>query len=189
MQQVHTRWSFAGPARISWVNRLSGLDTVLYWTVSFPARLLLLCAPILFWWFGIRSYAADNEELLFWLAPQVLCSLMVMGIISEWRIAPILSDVNQLIISFPIIATVATALVRPFGRPFKVTPKGQTRSGITIHWGLLAPFAVLAVLTAGGILFSASPWSPARLADGHALNILWSLLNLATLLAVIACCV
>jgi len=189
MQQVHTRWSFAGPARISVANRLSSLDTVLYWVVSFPARLLLLCAPILFWWFGIRSYAADNEELLFWLAPHVLASLMVMGIISEWRITPVLSDVNQLIISFPIIATVATALLRPFGRPFKVTPKGQTRSGITIHWGLLTPFAVLALLTAGGILFSASPWSPARLADGHALNILWSLLNLATLLAVIACCV
>lgn len=189
MQQVFTRYSFAGPARISLANRLSCLDTVLYWMVSFPARLLLLCAPILFWWFGIRSYAAENEELLFWLAPQVLASLMVMGILSEWRIAPILSDVNQLIISFPIIATVATALARPFGRPFKVTPKGQTRSGITIHWGLLAPFAALAALTAGGILFSASPWSPARLADGHGLNVLWSLLNLATLLAVIACCV
>ena len=189
MQQAHTRWSFAGSGRVSLANRLSALDTVMYWVVSFPARLLRLLGPILFWWFGILSYAVGPDELLYWLAPQVVASIVVMGILSEWRVAPILSDVNQLIIAVPIIATVTTALVRPFGRPFKVTPKGHTRAGTIIHWGLLAPFAVMAALTAGGILLSASPWSPARLAEGQALNIVWSLLNLAMLGAVMACCV
>ncbi len=189
MQQIYTRWSFAGRGRVSIANRLSALDTVLYWAVSFPARLILLLGPILFWWFGILSYAVTSDELLYWLAPQVVASLVVMGILSEWRITPILSDVNQLIIAVPIIATVGTALVRPFGRPFKVTAKGQTRAGTTIHWGLLAPFAIAAALTAGGLLFSASPWSPARLAEGHGLNIFWSLLNLVMLGAVMACCV
>ena len=189
MQQLRTRWSFAGSARVSLMNRLSSLDTVLYWMVSFPMRLMLLAGPVLFWWTGTVTYAATGADLLAYLAPQVLAGVVVMGLLSDWRVAPILSDVNQLLIAVPVIGTVVTALVRPFGHPFRVTAKGQSRHGVTVHGRLLAPFAVLAALTAGGMLLATSPWSAARDAEGHALNVLWSLLNLVVLGSVMACCV
>jgi len=54
---------------------------------------------------------------------------------------------------------------------------------------MLAPFAMMALLTAGGMLVNAAPWSHARLSEGYAFNLLWSLLNLLLLGTVIACCV
>lgn len=189
IQQIHTRWSFAGPGRISLVNRISCLDTVLYWSTSFLARLMVLTAPILFWWFGITSYAATGAELLFWLAPHVLASMLVLGLLSQGRLVPLLSDVSQLLITFPVLATVGRTLVRPFGQPFKVTPKGISTTTVTVHWGILAPFAIMALLTAGGMMVNVGPWSNARLSEGYGLNMLWSLLNLLLLGTVIACCV
>ena len=189
IQQIYTRWSFAGPARISLVNRISCLDTVIYWSTSFLARLMVLIAPILFWWFGIISYAATGSELLFWLAPHVLASMLVLGLLSQGRLLPLLSDVSQLLITFPVLATVGRTLVRPFGQPFKVTPKGLSTTTVTVHWGMLAPFAVMALLTAGGMIVNVGSWSHARLSEGYAFNMLWSLLNLLLLGTVIACCV
>ena len=38
-----------------------------------------------------------------------------------------------------IVATVVTALVRPWGHPFKVTAKGVASDRIVVQWGLLLP--------------------------------------------------
>ena len=189
IQQLFTRWSFFGTARMGLAHRLSQLDTTLHWIASFPFRLLVLAAPPMFWWFGVNTFAATNAELLHWLAPAMASSILAMGLVSRWRQAPILFDTTQLLVTFPVMATVAQALVRPFGRPFRVTPKGLSRSQVTIHWGLMAPFLALAAATAAGMAMHVSDWSPARDNEGYALNMIWSVLNLALLGLVIACCV
>lgn len=189
MQQLFTRWSFMGGARIGAANRLAQLDTVLHWTASFPLRLLVLAAPPVFWWLGLNTFEATNAELLAWLAPAMAGCILAMGLVARWRQAPILFDTTQLLVAFPIMATVAQALIRPFGRPFRVTPKGISRSTVTVHWGLMAPFVVLALATAGGMALHVSSWSPARDSQGYGLNMAWSLLNLVVLGMVIACCV
>ena len=47
IQQLFTRWSFAGKGRISWVNRLAFFDTVLYWVSGASFKLMLVSAPLL----------------------------------------------------------------------------------------------------------------------------------------------
>jgi cellulose synthase (UDP-forming) len=189
IQQLFTRWSFFGSARMSLANRLAQLDTSLYWIASFPCRLLVLAAPAMFWWFGVNTFAASNAELLSMLAPALVGSILAMGLVSNWRRTPVLSDTTQLLVTFPIIASVAQALLRPFGRPFKVTPRGISRGGITLHWALMSPFLALALATAGGMAMHISDWSPARDHAGVSLNMVWSLLTLAVLALVIACCI
>jgi cellulose synthase (UDP-forming) len=189
IQQIHTRWSFAGAGRMPLVQRISCLDTALYWSTSFLARLMMLAAPILFWWFGISSFAAGPGELMFWMAPHLLAGMLGLALLTRGRLLPVLSEVSQLVITFPVLATVARTLVRPFGQPFRVTPKGLSTTRVTIHWSLLAPFALMALLTAGGMLVALDPWSPTRMQEGYALNMLWSLLNLLMLGIVIATCV
>jgi cellulose synthase (UDP-forming) len=58
IQQLYTRWSFAGPARVGLINRLSCLDTVGYWIFTFPFKLLLITAPLVFWWTGSSVVSA-----------------------------------------------------------------------------------------------------------------------------------
>jgi cellulose synthase (UDP-forming) len=187
MQQVYTRWSFAGPARIGLLNRIACFDTMLYWSVSFAFRLLVMTAPILFWRLGVSAYAATPTDLLYWLGPAILANMVCVGILSGHRLSPVMTDVSQLISSVAVMRTVAQALVRPFGHPFKVTAKGRATDKVMVQWRLLAPFAALAAATAGGMLLNLPAWSQARGEDGFVVNLAWSLFNLVVLSIAAAC--
>jgi cellulose synthase (UDP-forming) len=189
VQQLFTRWSFFGAARMGLAHRFAQLDTTLHWMASFPFRLLVLGAPPMFWLFGVNTFAATNAELLTFLAPAMAGGILAFGMVARWRQAPILFDTTQLLVAFPIIATVAQALLRPFGQPFRTPPKRLARTGVTVHWGLMAPFLVLAAATAGGMAMQAPDWSLVHDSDSHALNLAWSVVNLVLLGLVIACCV
>jgi cellulose synthase (UDP-forming) len=189
IQQIYTRWGFCGAARMPLAVRAAHLDSVFYWAASFPARLIVLMAPAMFWWFGFYTFQGDQADLVNYLAPAALSGMIGVGMVSRWRIAPVLSDATQMLITFPVMVTVVQALVRPFGRPFKVTPKGMSRTRVTIHWNLLWPFALLAAMTVGGMLLHLSAWSAAREGSGYSLNMFWSLMSLFLLGMVIACCV
>lgn len=189
LQQVWTRWSFAGPARISLISRLSGLDSFLYWTATFPFRLLALVAPVLFWWTGAVAISATPSELVAYFAPSFVSGLLFMGIISSGRILPLLTDVTQLVAAVPVARTIGVWMVRPFGHPFKVTPKGGSRDSYRVHWDLLTPFLILFVLTAAGMALSLSQWHESRGEEGFAVNVIWSLVNLLVLGLTMAACV
>ena len=189
LQQVYTRWSFAGVGYVSPINRLSCLDGVLYWTATFISRLLALAAPAVFWWTGASCMTATNDDLVFWFLPNFVACLIFMGTLSRRMIVPLLTDVTQLVCAVPIARTVGLWLVRPFGHPFKVTDKGATRNGIVVHWSMLAPFALIAVATILGMAFAMSPWSSLRGEQSLGVNVTWSFYNLVVLALGIAACV
>ncbi len=182
MQQIYTRWSFAGPARLRLINRLSSLDTVFYWSFTYAFKLMMITAPLVYWWTGTAVISSDVADLVTWLAPMVLCSAAFMAIYAENRVLPVMTDVTQLLCAFAVTRTVATALVRPFGHPFKVTAKGLSSERITVQWNFFLPFSGLAMLTLFGMLRNISPYSPLYESAGYATNMFWSLFNIATLM-------
>lgn len=188
LQQIYTRWSFAGSARIGWISRLSCFDGVLYWVFTFPFKLLMLTAPMVFWWTGTAVIDSTIEDLLYWLAPYAVCSIVYMAALARNRVLPVMTDVTQLLSSFVICRTVATALVKPWGHPFKVTAKGVATDGVTVQWGFLMPLLVLAGGTVTGMLANLSPYSPLNGTAGYAVNIFWSIFNVAVLLLAGAVC-
>ncbi len=189
IQQIYTRWGFFGRGRVSLINRISCWDAVMYWSVSFLFRWFALVAPVLFWWFGISTFAASPAELLYWMAPAVFASGCFMAVQSGNRVSPILTDVSQLLASAAVLRSVAQALVKPFGHAFKVTAKGLSTDRVVVQWRVLAPFATLAALTAVGMLLNLSAWGNGRGGAGYVLNICWSLLNVALLGIACAACV
>lgn len=72
---------------------------------------------------------------------------------------PVLTDVSQLLPSFAIVRTVIAGLTKPFGRPFKVTPKGSSSGGGLIQWSYILPFALAALGTFLGILINTSAYA------------------------------
>ncbi len=189
IQQIYTRWGFAGRGKVSLINRISCWDAVMYWSVSFLFRWFALAAPVIYWWFGISTFAATPGELLFYLAPSILAGMVFMATLAGNRVSPILTDVSQLLCSVAVLGSVAHALVKPFGHAFKVTAKGRSTDQVVIQWRVLAPFAVLAALTAGGMLLNLGNWGNGRGGAGYVLNITWSLLNVVLLCTVVAACV
>ena len=189
IQQIFTRWSFFGPSRMSLINRVAFFDTVLYWVSGAAFKLMLLSAPMLYWFTGTAALHATGADLLVYAAPMVLANLLFMYFLAGNRVLPIMTDVTQLLTAFVICRTVVTGLIRPFGRPFKVTAKGLSTSGVTVQWGILWKFAALSLLTLLGVVLHVARFSPAHGAQGYAANIFWSLVNAAVLALAAAACV
>lgn len=189
VQQIYTRWSFAGVGRVRPINRLSCLDTFLFWASNFPFKVMMLSAPLVYWWTGTAVIASTGEDLLRWLAPAVVASMLYMGFYAGNRVVPVMTDVTQLLSAFVIVRTVATGLVKPWGHPFKVTAKGVATDGITVQWNFLLPFAGLAAATLAGVAVNTNPYSPLYGTTGYAVNVFWSMFNVAVLLLAAAVCV
>lgn len=189
IQQIYTRWSFFGRAKITLVNRISSLDGVLYWISNAPFKLMMISGPVVYWWTQTAVISGTLNELLSFLAPYVVCSILFLGFYAHKRIIPIMTDVAQLLTSFTIIATVATALVRPWGHPFKVTAKGISSDRTVVQWRSLLPFAALALATVIGIIRNVSQYSPLYGTDGYEVNVFWSVFNIAVLVIACAVCV
>ena len=188
IQQIYTRWSFFGRARVNLINRISLLDGVLYWLTSSTFRLMLTIAPILYWLTGTSVVRATPREIVYWLGPMAVSNLIFMHFVAKNRVLPVVSDISGLLTSFVITRTVAVSLVRQFGHAFKVTAKGISSSGVVVQWGLLWRYAALAGLTALGVLSHAGKFSPGHGIQGYSLNIFWSVINVGILsLACLAC--
>ncbi len=188
IQQLFTRWSFFGPARLTFINRLAFFDTVLYWVSGAAFKIMLISAPALYWFTGTSTLHATAAELIRWMAPMLIANLIFMRYFSGNRILPIMTDLTQLLTAFVISRTIITGLIRPFGRPFKVTAKGLSSSAVTVQWRILAPYALLAGATILGTVTHIRNFSAAHGVQGYSFNICWSILNAATLtLAAMAC--
>ena len=189
IQQIFTRWSFFGPSKMSLINRLAFFDTVLYWVSGAAFKLMLLSAPMLYWFTGTAALHATGADLLVYALPMVAANMLFMHFLAGNRVLPIMTDVTQLLTAFVIVRTVATGLVRPFGRPFKVTAKGLSTTGATIQWGIMWKFAALSGLTILGVILHVAHFSPAHGTQGYAANVFWSLVNALVLALAASACI
>ena len=90
-----------GPLRLgnglSLIDRISLIDTFLYWFASYAFRLLGIVIPILYWLLDVRSVQADVATTLSYYFPSFMAQIAIMGWMSQSRIVPIMSDVSQLL--------------------------------------------------------------------------------------------
>lgn len=189
IQQIYTRWSFLGHGRISLTSRISFFDSILFWIVGAAFRLMLLAGPLIYWFTGVAAMRATMPELVHWMLPMVVANMLFMSYVGGNRIMPIMTDVTQLLTAFVICRTVITSLLRPFGRPFKVTAKGLSTTSATVQWQLLWPFALMAVLTMGGFLLNAGRFSPEHGSSGYSTLVLWTFVNTGVLLLTTLTCI
>ena len=189
IQQIYTRWSFAGPARIGFVNRISSLDGSMFWIFGFSFKLMMIAAPLIYWWTGTTVINSSSADMIYWLGPYMLSGMVFIGCIAGNTVFPVITDVTQLISTFSIVRTVFLGLIKPFGHPFKVTAKGVSTDRMTVQWTFLLPFLLLAVGTVLGMVVNMSPYSAQNGTDGYAVNVVWSVFNIALLCTAAAICV
>lgn len=189
IQQIYTRWSFAGRAHLRPISRLSSFDGAMYWIFTFPFKILMLTAPMVFWWTETAVIASTASSLIYWLAPSVVGGIIFMCFYGRNRVLPVMTDVSQLLPSFVIVRTVIACLTKPFGHPFKVTPKGSLSGGVLIQWNYLLPFALAALGTFLGILINTSAYADLNGTPGFEVNLFWSIYNIAILLLAATVCI
>jgi cellulose synthase (UDP-forming) len=103
IQQIYTRWSFAGRARLRLVSRLSSFDGSFYRIFTFPFKILMLTAPMIYWWTETSVIDATAGSLICWLAPSAVGSIIFVGFYSRKFVLPIMTDLSQLLPSIVIM--------------------------------------------------------------------------------------
>lgn len=172
-------------------DRWSVMDSVLYWTSTFPFRMAALVYPLLYWFANIIVVDATVPDVIRYFGTYYVWILMALNFVTRGVVLPVLTDVSQLLGALPISRAAFVGLTRPKGHPFRVTAKGGDRSRITIQWGLMAPFLIVLLLTVTGLLLGvvSDRFAFFDAGDGKAIVLFWTLYNVVVLAFTILVCV
>ena len=196
MQIARSHLGPLGTNKLRWRDRWSVVDSVFYWLTTFPFRLAAIVYPLLYWFGNVTVVDARLPDVISYFGAYYLWILIVLNTLSSGMVVPILNDVNQLIGAIPISHAAIVGLIKPKGHPFSVTAKGGDRTRIVVQWRMMAPFAVLLMLTllglAIGIFSDRFALNDAGDGDGNGngkwVVLFWTIYNLFVLsVAVIAC--
>ena len=164
------------------------LHGVLNWLCK-PFMVLLLVAPPIYWFGGIPAFEADYLSFLRYGMPALLGQMIYMNWISRSRTLPLFMEATHTVTAFAISATLLSALVKPFGRPFKITDKGGDRSAPRVHWKLASVFGLISLCSAASIVWAfVSPYAATEISSLDYFNLLWAAIAmLISFVAFIVC--
>jgi cellulose synthase (UDP-forming) len=94
-------------------------------------------------------------------------------------------EATHAVTAFAISTTLLSAIIKPFGRPFKVTDKGGDRSVPRVHWKLASVFGLISLSSAASIVWAfVSPYAASEISAIDFFNLIWA--GIAMLIAFIA---
>ncbi|MBB95211.1 MAG: Curdlan synthase [Rhodobacteraceae bacterium] len=164
-------------------DRWSVIDSVFYWTTTFPFRIASIVFPLLYWYGNVTVVDARLPDVISYFGCYYLWILVILNLLSRGMVVPILNDVSQLIGAVPISRAAFTGLFKPQGHPFSVTAKGGDRSKIVVQWGMMMPFLVAFLLTLVGVILGIASdlFAFNDAGDGKWVILFWTLYNLVVL--------
>jgi cellulose synthase (UDP-forming) len=168
----------------TFTQRWHYLHGVLNWLCK-PFMVLLLVAPPIYWFAGMPAFETDYLSFLRYGVPALLGQIIYMAWISRSRTLPFFMEATHAVTAFAITATLLSAVVKPFGRPFKITDKGGDRSAPRVHWKLASVFGLISLSSAASIVWAfVSPYAASEISSVDLFNLLWA--GIAMLIAFIA---
>lgn len=166
-------------------EKLHYLHGMLHW-FSKPFLLMMLIAPVMYWYFGIPAFHTTPAQFMYFGVPGLVGYLLYGPWITDRRTLPMFTEVTQLVAAYAVTMTIARACIKPFGHPFKVTAKGIDRSHVMVHWKLAAFFIALMFFLQAGAVNSILY---ASMTPGTIFNLAWTLVALLLVLGAIMACV
>jgi len=166
------------------LQRISHLTGILHWFTSL-SRVGFLIIPLAYSFLGVIPVRATTEEVVFYFLPQYLVHLTVFAWLSNHSRSAFLSDIYDVVLCFPLAATVIQTMIHPFSKGFKVTPKGTSRDRLTFNWSLAWPLILLFFASAvslwrnlGNCMVQMSSYATSDEIKGLGLGWIWSTYNL-----------
>ncbi len=181
-----------GPVRgrgLSLLDRLFYLEPVVYW-LTYPFMVLVLLAPIVFWYTGMAAFRAGAEQTVMLLLPRLIAGYVIGYWLSDGKVLPIVTTVHKALPAFHLTAAVLKSLVAPFGRPFQVTAKGLARDGVVVQWRIAWLYLALAGALLVGMALNLTGWCEVvAIGEFTALDVAWSVYSLLVLALCFMACV
>lgn len=142
-----------GPFRI---RGLSLLDRLFYmipaiFYLGFFWSFFVLIAPAIFWWTGVPPFNASVGYMIRMVFPRMIVTMLIIYWMTDRKVVPIVSDVGRVVGIFYFIPALVRGVIHPFGFPYQVTIKGESREKFLIQWKVLRGIVALGVITAAGL--------------------------------------
>ncbi|MBZ9602957.1 glycosyltransferase [Phyllobacterium chamaecytisi] len=180
---IQTLYLHNGPLRgpgLSLFQRIMFLP--MSWIVQYPVRLTILIVPVVYLWIGaLPLYFTSVSEYLSHQLPVLAAYFLLMIWITPTRYLPVVSSAIGTFATFRMLPTVVSSLIRPFGKPFKVTPKGTGNEENRFDKYTFAWIAALLAITAIGLLLNIMPEWIDRGSQFSLVAGCWSVINIVVL--------
>jgi cellulose synthase (UDP-forming) len=172
-----------GPG-LTLMQRLLFLPT--HWLSLGLRSMVALMVPIVFLWTGLSPiYDVTPADIVYYFVPMVLALAGGFRLFAPDQYYPLASQVYGTFLSFKILPTVLSTLIKPFGHPFKVTPKGGGQQATTYARGIFWASATMMALTILGLILNSMPeLRVVESAEVLPIVAAWSAINVITLFLV-----
>jgi cellulose synthase (UDP-forming) len=181
---IQTLFLHNGPIRgpgLSLFQRIMFIP--LSWLIQYFVRFSVLTVPPIFLWTGVAPlYYTSTLDIVYYQLPVLLAYAWFMRWITPTRYLPLLSTAVGAFSTFRLLPTVIATLIKPFGTPFKVTPKGSGAGQNEFDAYTFTWCASLVAVTAIGVIINIVPeWSPIVKGEFSTVAMYWAAANIAVL--------
>jgi cellulose synthase (UDP-forming) len=129
------------------LQRLAHLEGLLHW-LTIPARVGILFIPLAYAFLGVIPVRATGADVLYFFVPFYLVQITTFSWLNHRSRSAVLADIYSLVLAFPLAITVVKVMLNPFGKGFKVTPKGGVSDRFSFNWQLAFPLIAMFITTA-----------------------------------------
>lgn len=157
-----------------------------HWLTLGLRTFIALAAPLVFLWTGISPvFDVTAPDVVHYYLPLILATAGGMWVFAPRQHLPLVSLVQGTLLSFRVLPVVLATLIKPFGHPFKVTPKGGASQRSDYSPGIFWMAAGLMAATFAGLLANMAPeWRIVDDVDVLPVVALWSAINMIVLFLV-----
>ncbi|NPA29043.1 MAG: UDP-forming cellulose synthase catalytic subunit [Epsilonproteobacteria bacterium] len=169
---------------LRWYQRLSYTAASFFWFFAY-SRVIFYIAPLLYLYFGLKIYNANNMEMVAYVIPHMLMAILMSYFLYAKVRNPFFSELYETVLSFFTLPAILSVLKNPREPKFKVTPKGLDTIEDHVS-GLASVFVILFTLVAIGFGFAVYRYIHYPQETGVVLmTSAWNLMNFLLLLAAI----
>ncbi|MER2266271.1 glycosyltransferase family 2 protein [Methylobacterium oxalidis] len=188
---IQTIYLHNGPLRGPGLNLFQRLMFLpLSWLVQYTVRFVILVVPAVYLWTGAAPlYFTGTQDIVYYQLPVLVAYFLLMGWLTPTRYLPLVSSAVGAFATFRMLPVVISSLVKPFGVPFRVTPKGSGNEESEFDRYTFYSIAFWVGVTALGLVINIVPeWS--RIGEGEfsVVSAYWALINIIVLLIAALIC-
>ncbi len=162
----------------------------LSWLVQYTVRFVILVVPAVYLWTGAAPlYFTGTQDIVWYQLPVLAAYFLLMGWLTPTRYLPLVSSAVGAFATFRMLPVVLSSLVKPFGTPFRVTPKGSGNEESEFDAYTFFSIAFWIAVTALGLVVNIVPeWS--RIGEGEfsVVSAYWAVVNIAVLMVAALIC-
>ncbi len=188
---IQTIYLHNGPLRGPGLN---GFQRVMFlplsWLMQYTTRFMILVVPAVYLWTGAAPlYFTGTQDIVYYQLPVLAAYILLMGWLTPTRYLPLVSSAVGTFATFRMLPVVVSSVIKPFGVPFRVTPKGSGNEENAFDAYTFFSIAFWIAVTALGLVVNIVPeWSHIGESEFSLVSAYWAALNILVLLVASLIC-